>query len=261
MKRSDFSINKESSWVNMLIRDGLNKLEGVQNDNPRFFDMSVISNIPYITYPDLTREQCDFLYSMAREVMMRSKKDNCYNEVAITYKCDADQEDEDAYAIVYGDERSVKFMADEKTAQVVNSTAKLCIVNLHNHPNNSEISARDLFIFACNSNLRVMEIINHEGLASFLYRPCQIELKETMLSVLKNNVQGIRERMDAEPDRDLFDILEDCEKNDIVKKALELFQEKGIVYAPYMDKDQAKAFAFPNADKEVEGIGSDRDSI
>lgn len=262
MKINDFIINNlsEDDWVNNLIIDGINELNGEYNNSYKFFPFSVLLNISCIKYPDLSENQLSTLYSMEREVLITSKRENNYNEVSITYDMTKDKTDDSAFIKIKGTENSVNFFNNSDIISLFDKTDDLCIVNLHNHPNNSDFSIRDLLIFSNLDQLKIMEIINTKGEISFLYKPYKIDLSKIVLQSIVETKQNI------EDIKDIFDNITNEEHKQIVKKCLDIFQEKGVIYSPYLNKKQALNFKFPDiltkqTDKNYENDRNDEKDI
>ena len=243
MKESEFLINQEYTWDNMLIKDSILKLDGLWNDKPSFISIAAIGNIPYIDFPDFTEEQNKVFQNMAKEVLTVSREENNFNEVSITYRVDLDKEDKNAFRKILGDEKEVKFMSDPVIRDMLSSTKEMLIVNLHNHSNGSKFSVRDLLAFSSNDNIRAMAIISNKGNISLLYRPEMINIRDVVPYYIKKYAPDVFSRITTE-NKDILKLLTKEENILITKISIKEFCNQGVIYLPNISEENAKNIDF-----------------
>ena len=139
-----------------------------------FISITSLGNIPYIRYPGFSKDNNLEALEAAREVLYKARTENKSNGTAMTYKLDRYRGEND-YALVFGDETSVKFMSDPKTKEIVETTNDLAVINLHNHPKGSSFSFNDMGIFLMTGNIRLMTVLNNKGEISALFRCKQMD--------------------------------------------------------------------------------------
>ena len=214
----------QENYLNSVVFDEIDKLNKAgDTTKPGFFTYQAIQNIPLIRYKGLSDKENKNAQQMAEEVLIRSKRDNNYNDVSIVY----DYKDPDNCAIVYGDEDSVKFMSDEKTRDLIHSTNPLMIMSFHNHPDDTNISFDDLAIFCIMNQIRVMSIINSKGELSYINRHRNIDLTTIFASCVNEVIKE---------ERSLQNLTKE-EKKLISNNLLEKLDDVGVVYHNWDSKE------------------------
>ncbi len=242
-KKEKLISRNTDSLMSELITNGLDRLEGVENSNPFFFDLSVISNIPKINLPELSDDEQDAILTLSKEVLLESKKNNRYKEVSITYRMDKKPEEAGAFVVAKGDSKSVKFLEDNATREMIENSGKNVIINFHNHPDGATFSIKDLFIFSFFQQIKMMEIINHKGQVSVLCKPDTLghNLTHIIEQEIKNICPDIRSRYEQlkeeNEDAEIMDVLTSKEKIAIVDNCIHEFESLGIIYLDYKGCD------------------------
>ena len=223
-------------YLNSVVFDGIDELHKTgESLKPGFFSYQVIQNVPYIQYAGLTEEENRFALRMAEEVLIRAKRENNYNEVSIVYN----YKNPEDVAIVFGDEDSVKFMSDNKTQELIQTSGPLIVMSFHNRPNNAAISFDDLAIFCLSSQIRVMGIINHHGELSYIERHDNVDLVR-IFAMCVNAVIG------SNTERNLQSLSAET-KNQITEALLSELQKIGIQYHGW----DSKAMAFQREQSSI----------
>lgn len=219
-------------YMNAVLLDGISRLAGEAEDYPGYFGFEVIQNVPYINYPGLTDEQNSFAQAMAKQVLIVSKRENQFKEVAITYNLN----NPDDYIVTKGSDNMVFYKDDKDVENLLNKSEPMMIVSLHNHPNNSEISFADLSIFCLSDQIKLMSIVNTRGEVSFLERTKNINLMPVMLSSLSKFAPDIRQRTIINPQKDVVELISPNECSQIRNNLLESIQKCGIIYHEQVSK-------------------------
>lgn len=218
-------------YLNSVVFDEIDKLNKAGDTTKTgFFTYQAIQNIPLIKYKGLSDKENKKAKQIAEEVLIRSKRDNNYNEVSIVY----DYKDPDNYAIVYGDEDSVKFMSDEKTRDLIHSANPLMIMSFRNYPDDTNISFDDLAIFCIMNQIRVMSIINSKGELSYINRHRNIDLTTIFASCVNEVIKEKEER--------ILQNLTKEEKKLISNNLLEKLDDVGVVYHNWDSKEIKRKF-------------------
>ena len=170
----------EDKYLDMTMQDAYDKLRGINNSNPGFFSHEIFSKLPTLSFDFFSQEEDDNFNKMVKEVLIHSKLYNSYNEVQITYNTEKLLLSPDDYVPVYGDEKSVKFLSDENTKRLVDAADCLAIVTVHNHPDITDFSLKDMIIFSGIPKIKLMSVVNKNGEVSVLYRTRECGLLENM---------------------------------------------------------------------------------
>lgn len=186
----------------------------------------------------------------AKEVLVRSKRENNYKEVAITYDMTGfDANNSDSYAIVFGDEQSAKFLSDEKTMQIYDRADGLFIINLHNHPNNTDFSLEDLAIFFNQEKIKLMVLVNPFGEIAFLQRHERQNYFYVFENVLLSEVPDFSARIESYSSqlserKNYFSLLSNDEKENIRLNIIKQLSSHKIMYQSWVNQNTAKNIDF-----------------
>lgn len=240
----------EKSWLSSELDKDLQLL--ASEEKPiGWFSLSAISNIPLISFPGMSKRECEEVLVQAQNVLRISRNKNNYKEVAITYSVD-DDNIENKYKTVIGEISSVYIMQDEETKSLLekeNQNDNLVVISIHNHPNDGNFSVNDLFIYEKNPCIRLMEIVNRKGEVSFLYKPKHVDLKNI---VLKNIIDVIPDFLQRKQNYEqngksllsLSEILTLEERRQISKETIFDFQQHGVYFCQYVGKDKEDDVVF-----------------
>lgn len=122
--------------------------------------------------------------------MIESRNNNSFGEVSITYNL----EDPDNYIVVRGSDSNVNFMSDLDVADLLAVSDALSIVSFHNHPNNSDVSLKDLTVFCTIPQVRLMSIVNARGQVSFFLKTEETDLTRLFVSSISDKIQVLKDR-------------------------------------------------------------------
>ncbi len=87
-------------YLSETIMESIKALQEPDKEKPvGFFPLEILQNIPLIEYPGFSKEQNIFAMEMAKQVLLVSRNENNYQEVAITY----DPNNPKEYITVKGD--------------------------------------------------------------------------------------------------------------------------------------------------------------
>ena len=162
--------HNEDYLLNSMVKDAFDARETDSNGISKYFSLRSIMNIPLVHYPTLSDQQNLNIWTFSKEVLLQSKENNDYNEVAITFDVqDIDINSNDAI-IVFGDATHVNFASDARVAALLAASTPSSIVSLHNHPNDTSFSVRDLLIFCHYPELKLLTVITPSGNMNILYR-------------------------------------------------------------------------------------------
>lgn len=223
-------------------------LQSDQINDVNFISAGAIRDIPYIEYPELNDSQNHNIFTFARTVLRFSRNDNNFNEVAITFSLNdlpniselSDLEIKKKFAVVFGDEDSVKFMSDPNTANLMDKTSELAIVNMHNHRRGANFSFRDLSIFTMTDNIKIMIIIDNEGHTNSLYRCKNADSKELLHKALIECIPDLQKRLTETPHTSIIDIIKKDEQRNLINSILNNFEDYGIIYTGWTERANSK---------------------
>lgn len=142
-----------------------------------------IKKVPYIEYTGIEPKQCRIIQALAKEVLEISQQENNSNEVAITYKMSDTNEIE--YGISLGDEHSVLLESDTFSNHLLQSTAELKIVVLHNHPSPQTLSYDDMCTFFLYPNIKMMVAVTNQGTINFAIKDEYYDYRKARLLMIK----------------------------------------------------------------------------
>lgn len=145
-----------------------------------------IEKIPYINYPLLNVAQNIAIQTIARKLLTLSHEDNDDREVAITVALDDKATiNDDTMSIVLGSLHEVDILSDTKSYHLINTASNLVVVNLHNHPNNSNFSVNDISFFLRQENIKMLVLISNKGNIYFLSRSPDYNFSKAALYLQK----------------------------------------------------------------------------
>ncbi len=250
-----------SELMDLIISEKISQLKGMSDQPPGFFGYEVISNIPYIQFPGFSKEQSLFALDTLKEVLITSKRSNSYKEVSITYTLDnPDRSNPETYVVVKGNEDSVSFYEDKRTAELINSSAPLMVVSFHNHLNQSSFSLDDLSIFCLSPQIKLMALVNNIGEVSFIEKQSNIDLVPVLASIINQVVPDLSARREVNRKSKTFlDVISGSETDIIVKKLIKETQKLGIVYHEKIsndivfDKENNKEIKDNDAEETING--------
>ena len=138
-------------------------------DGIKPFGYREINNVPWIEFPGFSSDENFFAYKTIQETMMRSRNENGFKEVAVTYdkKCDPEK---DGCAIVYGDTDGVNFCRDPKTREIINKSDNMTVIIMRNHPDDTGFSLNDIIAFCLIKNIKLMAAVKPSGKTDALFR-------------------------------------------------------------------------------------------
>lgn len=235
----------KKSWLEELIEVSLEESEKARK-NPGYFDLSNVSNIPYIEFDNLTKEQCKEIQKQAKQIMYKSKFEYDYNEVAIVYNMNNNCE----YFISSGTKSEVAILSDERINEFIkqkNQQNELAVIILHNHPNNSLFSINDIMIFLTNPSVKILSVINKKGEIAFLNKSKFENYQKFVASIIEESIPDLRNRYNkrvleirnTNDSLKLTDIATFDERKTIIKKLYDFCDEMGIVHTPFLSKNSA----------------------
>lgn len=245
-------------WLSKELDKDLQKI--ASEEKPvGWFSVSAVSNIPLISFPGMSQRECEEVLRQSQNVLRISRNENNYKEVAITYSLN-NNDINSKYCVVLGDSSAVYIMHDKDTKDLLereNSYNDLVVVSIHNHPNDGNFSLNDLFIFAKNPCIKLMEIVNRKGEVSFLYSSRYIDLGDIVTKNILDVAPDFAERKKKYEDNNetvlrLSDILTPVERKQIIKETLFDYQRRGVYYSEYISKKLEKDIVF---DPQTASVG------
>jgi hypothetical protein len=244
-------VNLMSDWITEVIEKRAMELQGKINDNG-WFSITAISNVPYIAYPNLTKEQCFEIQEQTKNVLRISRNENQFQEVAITYSLN--DQSKDKYKKILGNFDSIIINDDPNTQELfkkANEKKDLIIISIHNHPNDSPFSITDLLLFCENPSIKIMEIVNRQGEVSFLLRPIPVRytiVTDNILDVEPSYITKVKTFKVKYPESKIIkisDIIENKKiRQNIFEESLIELQSKGVFYSKYVGNDKKDSIDF-----------------
>ena len=134
-----------------------------------------IQKVSRVEYHGLTEDQNDFLYRIAREVLLRAMVENDSNEVAITI--DLDNLD-DEIGVAYGNEHSVDVGSDSTSFHILLSGENVATV--HNHPSTQTLSLTDVEFLLRYERLKYMVVVTNQGVVHYLMKTEEFDFKAAL---------------------------------------------------------------------------------
>ena len=218
----------QNEYIDAMLNDGFEQLRNASDTIPGYFTYGTINNVPYIKYPGFSDEESMFAKSMAQEVLIISKRENNYKEVAIAYNLNNPED----YVVVKGSENAVLFYDDPDTAKLLNAAEHLMIVSLHNHADKSDMSLADISIFCLTPQIALMSVVNTEGEISFLKKNEDINLAPIFASAIIQEAPDIvlRKQIGEDIGKGYLDYLTPNESVRVKKRIIDNLEELGITY-------------------------------
>lgn len=235
-------------WLNNIIERDLEIIRQEKN-LPGWFSSAAISNIPYISFPGLSDQECIEIHEQSMNVMRNSRSLNHYKEVAATFCLDKKGE----VFFTYGDQNKILLFDDNRVSSLIeqaNRENTSVVISIHNHPGDNIFSINDLYIFTENPCIKIMMITNTKGELSFLFRPDHLNLKGTVTQNMEDTAPDISDRIKnwktANPDieYELTDILTIDERKAIVRGTIDFMERNGVDYCEYSDQEKINQYIF-----------------
>lgn len=177
---------------------------GKNRDHKVLITDIAIDKVPRIKYREIPEKENEVIYELARQVLLLSKEENDSNEVAITYRMNIDEtEDDDEYiGVSFGTEHEVDPLEDTTSYHLIMSKRDCVVVSLHNHPSLSDISIVDMRFFIEYDSVKLLVIITNLGNISYIVKSSRYNKKEAISlyneAVSKNNeASGLKGYQDA----------------------------------------------------------------
>lgn len=237
-------------WINEIIKKGISELDE-EKKLPGWFSLTSISNIPFISYPNFSEEECKEVQIQTKNVLRISRNENNYKEVSILYNKNNIFE---CFKIL-GDFNKVDLTLSQDAFELIrnkNKNKDMVLISIHNHPNNSKFSLSDLIVFAENLSIKLMQIVNTKGEISFLLKPDNVNLKNIVISTILNIVPDYKIRIENNNNElNLLNLLSSKEKEMIVSEIILQFCENNVIYFDYLDKKDINTY-LKNKDKKIE---------
>lgn len=154
------------------MKDNLNELQAKKRDKKIQITDVAISKVPYVKYKEISEDECDIIYELARQVLILAKEENDSNEVAITYRMNHDEvaPNEEYIGVSFGKEHEVDPLEDTTSYHLIMSKKDCVVVSLHNHPSLSQISIVDMRFFLEYDSVKLLVIITNLGNISYLVK-------------------------------------------------------------------------------------------
>ena len=251
-------VDEELKWLNEVIEAQALELQHEKKPDG-WFSISSISKVPYIPFPNLSKEECVEIQEQAMEVLRTSIRQNNYKEVAITYSLTDTSLDK--YIVTNGELGYVHLMSDERVKDLLFNTREqkeLVVISLHNHPNDGFFSINDLITFTENPSIRIMEIVNTKGEVAFLMRP-KFEIYHCVAKTILNAEPDYVEKKNiyqANNEGELpkiSDIIPNPKiRNEIVRTSVFMLEENGVYVSNYINIENAQYLDFSHFKAEYE---------
>lgn len=145
-------------WDQKILHDILEEIEK-QKEIPGRFSIRSISNVPFVSYPNLTKQECEIVQEQVKNVLRLSRNENNYKEAAIIYSL-SEPIINRKYFKLLGDYKSVFIMNKMKQCQ------EMVVISIQD----GDFTDSDLAIFSENPSISLMIIVNRVGEISFLQR-------------------------------------------------------------------------------------------
>lgn len=266
----DFVIKK--SWLEELIEVALEESEKARK-KPGYFDLSNVSNIPYVEFDNLTEEQCKEIQKQAKQVMYKSKFEYDYNEVAIVYNMNNVHANDCEYFVSSGTKSEVAILSNERINDFTkqkNPQNELVVIILHNHSDNSLFSINDVMIFLVNPSVKILSVVNKKGEIAFLSKSKIANYQKFVVSIIiEESIPDLRNRYnkrileirDTNDSLKFEDVATFDERKTIIKKLYDFCDEMGIVHTPFLSKNSTCKTSNENVENKLVGTKRNENSI
>ena len=224
-KYEDLLPIKKDFILSAIVEDEIKSLCEEENKKPGYFKYSAIQDIPYIENPLLSKRENSAVFTLARDCLIRSKRDYHYNEVSITYRTDKEYTDKDAIILTHGNKTFTTYLGDEDVARFLSGPNELIFLTMHNHPNNSGLSIEDLAVFCTQSNIRYLGAVGHDGRLSFVVRERGERYSDVVAKSMAVCISGERIKSSH---GNIFKVMTAEEKNEAKKLVVNTLREKGV---------------------------------
>ena len=242
-----FDVFKKNFTMDYLILGSLDTPVWDKDNEIYCFTENEFANVPWINFPGYSNRMNLNTQLMAIQVMYESlnRKEGKYHEVSITYDGNYQGENilRENCVVVYGGKDHVDFMNNADVRKVIGNAEKSSIITMHNHPNNTAASLRDMIIFGGVPKLKLMEIVRPTGNIDILFRHERIPMINEMNKILYKTAPNLKQRQSEDHEeykKELLDYLTSEETKIIRDEYKKIFKQYGITYIEGVTPENAR---------------------